>query len=171
MVYFTLGLFLNVTEILFCISQGIQMFNNHTIYRQSLSNPLQNNKEPHTYLEGQLLTRGDKFPSTLAPSLVTTAPPFSFHPFHPFHSFPTPQPTLHCLQRRHQQSRSSLSETPTYEISSSELGLDINLLYRPTYPSLDVQASIFQSVCEVTDIVACIFRPTYLLVRTRKEVF
>jgi hypothetical protein len=70
------------------------------IFTQYASNlfqaPCKNNKEPHTYLEGQLLARGDEFPTTLAPSLVTIAPPFSLHPFHPL---PTPKPTLHCLQR------------------------------------------------------------------------
>jgi hypothetical protein len=74
---------------------GIQMLNIPTIYRQSPSNPLQTNKEPYTYLEGQLLAHGDEFPSTLAPSLVITAPTFILYPFHPF---PTPQPTLHCYR-------------------------------------------------------------------------
>jgi hypothetical protein len=68
---------------------------------------MQDKKEP-LYLEGQLLARVDKFSSSLVPGLVTTAPPFSFHPFHPC---PTPLPTLHCLQRRHQQSRTSSSGT------------------------------------------------------------
>ncbi len=80
------------------------------MYRQSLLNLLQNNKEPHTYLEAQLLAHDDEFPSTLAPDLVTTAPPFSLHPVYPF---PTPQPTLHCLQRQLQQTRSSTSTSGT----------------------------------------------------------
>ncbi len=47
-------------------------------------------------------------PIHLVPCLVATAPPFGFCPFHPF---PTPQPTLHYFQRRHQQSYSSSSGT------------------------------------------------------------
>jgi hypothetical protein len=51
--------------------------------------------------------RGDEYPSTLVSGLPTTAPPLAL-PLSPFH---TPQFKLHYLQRRHQQSRSSLSLT------------------------------------------------------------
>jgi hypothetical protein len=50
--------------------------------------PLAKQQRTATYLEGQFLARGDEFPSTLVPSLVTTAPPFSLHHFHPFPPFP-----------------------------------------------------------------------------------
>jgi hypothetical protein len=40
------------------------------------------------------------------PLSASNCPPFGFYPFHPF---PTPQPRLHYLHRRHQQSRSSSS--------------------------------------------------------------
>jgi hypothetical protein len=107
-VYSTHGLFLSSTQILFVF----YTVNRCLIFTQNTCDlfrtPCKNNKEPHTYLEGQLLARGDEFPSTLDPSLVTTAPPFSLHPFCPF---PTSQPTQHCLQRQNQRSRSSLSGT------------------------------------------------------------
>jgi hypothetical protein len=106
-VHSTHGLFLTCTQILFVFTQYTDVQYSHN--KQAISfEPLATNKEANTYLEGQLLARGDEFPSTLAPSLVTTASPFSLHPFHPF---PTPQPTLHCLQIRDQQSWSSSSGT------------------------------------------------------------
>ncbi len=64
-----------------------------------------------TYFDGQLSACDDKFPFTLAPCMVTTAPSLGFYPFHPFL---TPQFTLHYIHRRHQQSRPSLSRTKTF---------------------------------------------------------
>jgi hypothetical protein len=46
--------------------------------------PLEKRKGTPTYLEGQFLARGDEFPSTLIPCLVTTAPLLTLAPFHPF---------------------------------------------------------------------------------------
>jgi hypothetical protein len=90
-------------KITFVFTQNTDTWYSHNV-QQFYHNPCKTIRI-HTYWEGQLLACGDKFPSTLVPSLVTTAPPFSFHPF------PTPQPTSHYLQGRHQQSRSSLSGT------------------------------------------------------------
>ncbi len=82
-----------------------------------------------TYLDGQLSARGDKFPSSLVPCLVTTAPPFGFHPFL------TPQFTLHYLHRRRQQSRPSLSGTvsplpPPLQRAEKRCSLSLQLLDR-----------------------------------------
>ncbi len=77
--------------------------------KQAISfEPLANQQRTPYLLGGPASSLGDKFPSTLAPSQVTTAPPCSLHPFHPF---TTPQPTLHCLQIQDQQSWSSSSGT------------------------------------------------------------
>jgi hypothetical protein len=83
MMYSTHGLFLTCTQKYCLYLNGIQIFNIHTVYKQSLSNHLQQQQRTSTFLEGQFLARGDKFPSTLVPSLVTTAPPLSLHHFYP----------------------------------------------------------------------------------------
>jgi hypothetical protein len=108
--YFMHGLFLTCTQ-----KSHLYLHDRHfgiyTMYKQSFIKPPCINKEsPLSYLEGQLLARGDEFPSTLVPSLVTTAPPLGFYPFH---SFPTLQFPSHCLHRRHQQSWSSWTGTVT----------------------------------------------------------
>jgi hypothetical protein len=106
--YFTHGLFLTCTQKsnLYLHSPHLYIY---TMYKQSPIQITASIKNPRcTYLEGQLLARGDKFPSTLFPGLGTTAPPFGFYPFH---TFLTPKFTLHYLHRRHQQSRSSSSGT------------------------------------------------------------
>ncbi len=106
--YSTHGLFLTCTQQIICI-YTTYTFYIYIMYKQSSLNPLATIKEPRfTYLEGQLLARGDKFPSTLVPSLVTTAPPLGFYPFH---HFPIPQSPLHYFKRQHQQSWSSSSGT------------------------------------------------------------
>jgi hypothetical protein len=71
--------------------------------------PCINKESCFTYLEGQLLARGDEFPSIP----VTTAPPLGFYPFS------TQQFILHYLHRRHQQSRLSSSWTLTMSIAAS----------------------------------------------------
>jgi hypothetical protein len=71
------------TEISFVFTQT-QIFNIFTKYTAILSNPLRNEKGTPTYLEVQLLARGDEFPSTLVPCLVTTTPPLALAPFTPF---------------------------------------------------------------------------------------
>ncbi len=68
------------------------MFNIHTIYKQSLSNPLQKQQRTPRYLEGKFLASGDEFPSTLVSSLVTTALPLVFSLFTPF---PDPHYTVY----------------------------------------------------------------------------
>jgi hypothetical protein len=108
MMYFTHALFLTCTQkshlYLPYMYLGI-----YTMYKQFHWSPLTSIKNPcFTYLEGQLLTCGDEFPSTLVLSLVTTVPPLGFYPFHPFL---TPQFTSHDLHRWHQQSGSSSSGT------------------------------------------------------------
>ncbi len=108
-VYSTHGLFLTCTQRFCLYLHNIQIFNIHTIYKQLYQTPYKKKQERTlTYLEGQLLACGDKFPSTLVSFLETTAPPFSFRLFHPF---PTPQPTSHYLQWRHQKSQYSSSGT------------------------------------------------------------
>jgi hypothetical protein len=61
-----------------------------------------------------------KFPSTPVPCLVASVPPFDSCPFQPFHHFPTSQPILHYLQRRHQHFPSSSSRTITKKTGQSE---------------------------------------------------
>ncbi len=102
----THGFFLTHTQ-RSCLNLNIIYILNVLAMYNNLLNPLQSNKDSYL-LGGLALTRCDEFPSTPVPCLVTTVPPFSFHPFH---LFSTPQPTLHYLQRRHQQSRSSSSRT------------------------------------------------------------
>jgi hypothetical protein len=80
-VHSTYGLFLTCTQILFVFTQYTDVQYSHNIQAISFE-PLATNKEPHTYLEGQLLARGDEFPSTLAPSLQLPHP-LVFTPFTP----------------------------------------------------------------------------------------
>jgi hypothetical protein len=104
--YFTHGLFLICTlKLIFVITWHALLYLQN-VQVISYESPLHEKNSRFTCLEGQLLARGDEFPSTLFPSLVTTAPPLGFYPFHPFL---IPQFTLHYLQRRHQQSWSSSS--------------------------------------------------------------
>ncbi len=76
MVHSTPGLFLTCTQESNLYLHNIQLFTDHTMYMQFYWTP--------TYLEGQSLAHGGKFPSAPVPCLVATAPPFSFCPFHPF---------------------------------------------------------------------------------------
>ncbi len=86
--YFTHGLFLTCTQKsrLYLVTY-ILIFTQCTIFYYNalalLKNPC------FTSLDGQLSTRGDEFPSTLVPYLVTTAPPLGFYPFL------TPEFTVH----------------------------------------------------------------------------
>jgi hypothetical protein len=94
--YLTHGLFLTCTQksnlYLHDMYLGI-----YTIDEQfSAKAPCINKNPRFTYLEGQLLARGDEFPSTLVPSPVATVQPLGFYPFH---YFLTPQVTFHYLHR------------------------------------------------------------------------
>ncbi len=84
MMYFMHGSFLTCTQ-----KSHLYLHNMHsgiyTMYKQtSIKAPCIKKNPRFTYFEGQLLARGDEFPSTLVPSLVTTFPPLGFNPFHPF---------------------------------------------------------------------------------------
>jgi hypothetical protein len=71
------------TEVSFIFTQHKSIQYSHYV-QAILSHPLQKTKRNPTYLERQLLARGDKVPSTLVPCLVTTALPLASAPFTPF---------------------------------------------------------------------------------------
>ncbi len=82
--YFMHGLFLTCTQ-KSCLSLHDMHLNIYTMNKQSLVTiPCINKEALLYYLDSQLPARGDDFPSTLVPSLVTTAPPLGFYPFHPW---------------------------------------------------------------------------------------
>jgi hypothetical protein len=83
-VYSTHGLFLTCTQKSHLYLHSTQIFNIHIVYKQFYRTPCKNNKKTRTYLDGQLLARGDEFPSTLVPYLITTAPPLAFAPLMPY---------------------------------------------------------------------------------------
>jgi hypothetical protein len=114
MMYSTYGLFLTCTQkISFVFTRHASWFL-HNIQAISSGIPVHQQSNPALLTwEGQLLARGDKFPSALDPRLVTTAPPLGFYRFHPFLTL---QFTLHYLHTRHQRSWSSPSGTSILSI-------------------------------------------------------
>ncbi len=87
--YFTHGLFLTCTQKISFVFTRHAFRYLHDVQAIFLKPSCNNKVTRFTYLEGQLLSRGDEFPSILVPILVTTAPPLAFTPLTPF------SPTVH----------------------------------------------------------------------------
>ncbi len=98
--------------------------------------------------------RGDESPSTLVSGLVTTAPPLGFYPFQPFL---TPQFTLHCLHRQHQQSSSG-----TVHISLSSISLS-STYCTYTLVHTSIQRSMRTTVLLLTVLITMYICRTILL--------
>jgi hypothetical protein len=94
------------TEISFVFTQT-QIFNIHKIYSNSIK-PLEKWKRNPYLLGGPASCSWWRIPIHPGPLSSNNYSTLGSCPIHPF---PTPQPTLHHLQGRHQQSRSSLSGT------------------------------------------------------------
>ncbi len=86
----THGFFLTCKQKSPLFLHNAQSIDIYTMYKQWLVGPLTEIWRSPTYLEGPGLAHGGDSPSTLAPCLIATAPPFDSDPFT---HFPPPQPT------------------------------------------------------------------------------
>jgi hypothetical protein len=89
---------------------NVQSIDIYTMYRLSLIELLAEITKIPNLHGGPVSCSWWRIPIHSGPLPGSNCPPFGSYPLH---SFPTPQPTLNYLQRRHQQSRSSSSGTFT----------------------------------------------------------